>query len=79
MKLNNELRKIIMTNAKALRDYLLDEHVVHAEDFPDVSPEDQMLTKICVLVAACESISEAAQELNNRLSPVEEKENKEWN
>ena len=84
MKIDERLRLIIIAQAKIVRDELLDTYVVSAPDIPLVRPEEQMLTKICALVAACESITAAAEQLNERLSPPEvveeeEEENKEWN
>jgi len=83
MNIDNKLRAIIESYASDLRNELLDRYVALQEDFTDVEPTDQKLAKICALVAACNSIVHAAEELNKRLTPVEEKkepeEKKEWN
>tara|TARA_R110002020_G_scaffold207256_3_gene412655 strand:- start:738 stop:1001 length:264 start_codon:yes stop_codon:yes gene_type:complete len=87
MKLDKCTRHVIIGAAAVLKNDLLKAHIVEADDLPGLPPEDQMLAKVCVLVAACESIVAAAEELNNRLDVAETsikrteetEEKKEWN
>lgn len=59
--------QIIAALAETLKTELLTEHIVHAPDFDGIAPEEQMMTKICVLTGACEMIVRAGEILAERL------------